>query len=127
MPYGSLYYGENGFLYKKWGGGGGRRNPPLGLLNCASKRIFNDYVPGAGVGATSIAARRSKTIRATKCSSNYQCNTLFPKLGLYSKGGSNNYALNWTDINYSLLYSPNPNPNPNPRATYYCTISTTKC
>jgi hypothetical protein len=29
--------------------------------------IWNKYVPGAGVGATTIAIRRFKTIRATSC------------------------------------------------------------
>ena len=41
MRYGSLYFGKDGFLYKKAGGAGGRKNPPLGLLNCGSTTFYN--------------------------------------------------------------------------------------
>lgn len=95
MPYGSLYFGKGGFVYKKAGGGGARKNPSLGLLNCSSTTFYNNYIPGSGVGANSIASRRAKTIRATKCSSQYPCYPSFSKLGLYASGGSNKYALNW--------------------------------
>ena len=123
MPSGTLYFGPGGFQYKKAGGAGGRKNPPLGLLNCSSTRFYNDYIPGAGVGATSIASRRAKIVRATKCSTNYPCYPSFSKLGLYASGGSNKYALNWL-INYNAiapynqghpsLYIRNPSSNSNP-------------
>uniref|UniRef100_A0A6C0AZI4 Uncharacterized protein n=1 Tax=viral metagenome TaxID=1070528 RepID=A0A6C0AZI4_9ZZZZ len=96
MPYGNFYYGKDGFKYKKWNGGGARRNPPLGLLNCGSHDVNNTYVPGSGVGASSIATRRAKLNHATSCTPQYPCNKSFSKLGLFARGGSNKIAaLNW--------------------------------
>ena len=44
---------------------GGRKIPMMGLLNASSQNIFNVYVPGSGVGATSISVRRLKKRFAT--------------------------------------------------------------
>ena len=72
MPYGNFYYGKSGFQYKKSGGAGVRRNNALGLITGTPADVNNKYVPGAGVGASSIANRRAKLIRATTCYSNGQ-------------------------------------------------------
>jgi hypothetical protein len=94
MPYGNFYYGSNGFFFKKNGGGGTSRVLSLGAICNQPQDVNNRYIPGAGVGASSTAQRRAKLIQAY---------TTFPqtcgqgptKIGLYSQGGSNNYALNW--------------------------------
>ena len=112
MRYGSLYFGKDGFLYKKAGGAGGRKNPPLGLLNCGSTTFYNKYVPGSGVGGTSIAVRRSKLRIATSCKNTNQiCGTFYPKIGIdwnvvssYTRNGSGVY----------LQRSPIPPPQINP-------------
>ena len=99
MSYGSLYFGPNGFLYKKAGGGGGRKNPPLGLLNCGSTTFYNKYVPGSGVGSTSRSVRRSKLRLATSCKNTGQlCGTFYPRIGIdwnvvspYTRNGSGVY------------------------------------
>jgi len=83
MPYGNFYVGKEGFFYKKWNGGGGRWNPPLGLICNQPQNVFNKYVPGAGVGANSIANRRAKLFRATSCNKNQQCGRFFTTLGQY--------------------------------------------
>jgi hypothetical protein len=118
MPYGSLYFGKDGFFYKNAGGGGGKKNPPLGLLNCSSTTFYNDYIPGSGVGASSIATRRSKLIKATKCTVEYPCNKGFAKLGLYAGGGSNQNGLNWfigtNDSPYDRIPTPAPTTVPSP-------------
>jgi hypothetical protein len=82
MPYGNFYYGKGGFQYKKMSGGGGRRNFAVELMDNQPHSIYNSYVPGAGVGATSIASRRAKLIRATKCSSGYKCGRFYTYLGI---------------------------------------------
>ena len=82
MPYGNFYYGKDGFFYKKMTAGGARRNFPIGAICSQPQDINNSYVPGAGVGGTSIATRRAKLIRATKCSSGYKCGLFSTYLGL---------------------------------------------
>jgi len=82
MPYGNFYYGKGGFKYKKMSGGGVRRNFSLQLMDNQPHSIYNSYVPGAGVGATSIASRRAKLIRATKCSSGYKCGRFYTYIGI---------------------------------------------
>lgn len=67
MSFGSLYYGKDGFLFKKNTGSGNRRNPKMGLICNQPQDINNRYIPGAGVGASSIATRRAKNFRATNC------------------------------------------------------------
>ena len=95
MPNGSFWVGKGGFNYKKSNGAGGRRNFPLGLITNQPADVNNAYVPGAGVGASSIATRRAKMLHATKCTAEYPCNKSLSRLGLQMSGGSNNYALNW--------------------------------
>ena len=43
MPNGQFWYGDNGFLYKKSGGAGGRRNPSYGLICNRPTNLFNKY------------------------------------------------------------------------------------
>jgi hypothetical protein len=67
MPYGSLYYGKTGFFYKKMGGGGVSRIPQVSC-NASSTAIYSmhqQYISGAGVGASSVATRRAKRLRST--------------------------------------------------------------
>ena len=68
MPYGSFYFGKDGFFYKRMGGAGGRRNPPLGLICNSPQNLNNRTVVGSGVGACSISNRRAIIQRAVKCS-----------------------------------------------------------
>ena len=49
------------------GGAGGRKNPALGVICNAPQDLNHRYVAGSGVGASSIANRRAKLQRATKC------------------------------------------------------------
>ena len=95
MPNGSFYVGKGGFQYKRQAGGGNRKNPSIGLITGLPADVNNKYVPGAGVGASSIATRRAKLIHSTSCTAQYPCNRLYSKLGLQMSGGSNAYALNW--------------------------------
>jgi hypothetical protein len=81
MTYGNFYVGKNGFAYKKSGGGGANRVPSLYFGNNQSKNIFNRYVPGSGVGASSYATRRFKNARATECISSSVCKPDFYYLG----------------------------------------------
>lgn len=65
MPYGNYYFGKNGFLYKKMGGAGGRKNPVIrcnGLIN-----LNNRYISGSGIGAISISNRKALIRNATRC------------------------------------------------------------
>ena len=95
MPYGNFYVGKGGFQYKRSGGGGNRKNPPIGLITGAYANVNNTYVPGAGVGASSIATRRAKLLRSTISTPQYPCSRSYSRLGLQMSGGSNQYALNW--------------------------------
>ena len=70
--YGQFYFGGNsfpGFLYKKNLGVGTRRStqftPGGTSISNQPTEFWNKYIPGAGVGASSISTRRSKMIRAT--------------------------------------------------------------
>jgi hypothetical protein len=83
MTNGNFYVGKGGFAYKRMAGGGGRKNQPLGLITGIPANVNNKYVPGAGVGASSVANRRAKLIRATNCTGNYQCGRFYTRLGLY--------------------------------------------
>ena len=85
MPYGNFYYGKDGFFHKKMTGGGVRRNFAIGAICSQPQDVNNSYVPGAGVGGTSIATRRAKLIRATKCSSGYRCGRFYNYLGLITQ------------------------------------------
>lgn len=55
---------------RKSGSYGGRKLPLIGLLKGKQYTIFNEYIPGSGVGASSVVTRRLKKQRARikKCS-----------------------------------------------------------
>ncbi len=79
---GQRWYGDYGFLYKKRGGGGGRRNPSFGLICNRPANLDNTYAPGgSGVGASSISNRRAKNRRATSCEKN-KCAASYNRLGI---------------------------------------------
>lgn len=67
MPYGNFYYGKSGFLYKKMGGVGNRKNPSLGVICSQPQYIYNKYITGSGVGAVTTSNRRAQKIRASRC------------------------------------------------------------
>ena len=74
MAYGSLYYGKGGFQYKKNTGSGNHRIFALNLIANQTKDIHNKFIPGSGVGASSISNRRAKLIHATTCyASGHRC------------------------------------------------------
>jgi len=53
MPNGSLYYGPNGFLYKKMGGAGLHRSFPMDIAGSNGPISLNNrIVLGSGVAAT---------------------------------------------------------------------------
>jgi hypothetical protein len=116
MPNGNFWVGSGGFNYKRSSGAGGRRNFSLGLITNQPADVNNTYVPGAGVGASSIANRRAKLIRSTSCTSMYPCNRSFARLGLQHNGNSNKYALNWfvNDGIPIMTSEPVPEPVPEP-------------
>ena len=69
---GQFWFGGStfpGFLYKKNVGVGARRSTqftPGGTTICNHPtNLWNKYTPGSGVGASSVATRRSKMIKAT--------------------------------------------------------------
>ena len=95
MPNGNYYVGKGGFQYKRMGGGGNHRNFPLGLITGVYADVNTKYVPGAGVGASSISNRRAKLLHSTVCTTQYPCSRTYSRLGLQMSGGSNRYALNW--------------------------------
>ena len=95
MTNGSFWVGKGGFNYKRMGGGGNRRNFALGAITGVPADVNNTYVPGSGVGASSISNRRAKLNHATICTANYPCSKSFSRLGLYASGGSNRYSFNW--------------------------------
>lgn len=92
---GSLYFGREGFLYKKKGAIGGRRStryiPGGGALTNQKTDLFNKYKPGeTGIGAQSTAVRRAKNIRAAVCTPDNKCSPFYNTLGVnqYKKIGS---------------------------------------
>ena len=103
MPYGNFYYGKNGFFFKKSGTTGARYNPSIGAICNQPQDINNRYVPGSGVGASGTAQRRAKMIQAYKTAPQ-MCGQSPTRLGLYSSGGSNMYALNW-NLNNGCPYT----------------------
>ena len=86
---GQFWYGYQGFLYKKNGGGGARRVFPYGLLCNKPTNLYNKYTPGSGVGATSTSIRRAKLIKATSCNNN-NCSSFYSKIGINWNIVSNN-------------------------------------
>jgi len=84
---GSLYFGRDGFLYKKKGAIGGRRStqyiPGGGALTNQKTELFNKYKPGeTGIGAQSTAVRRAKNIRASVCTPDNKCSPFYNTLGV---------------------------------------------
>ena len=69
---------------------GTHRNYPIGLIINKPSSVFTKYMPGSGVGASSISIRRAKLLHSTNC--RYACNT---KLGLYTRGGTTIAPLNY--------------------------------
>ena len=89
---GQFWYGNTtnfpGFLYKKNVGVGGRRTTKFaagGNITCnKSTYLYNKYKPGVnGIGASSIANRRSKNRLATVCEGQ-KCFPCYMTLGQYS-------------------------------------------
>lgn len=114
MPNGNFWVGSGGFNYKRSGGAGGRRNFSLGAITNQPADVNNKYVPGAGVGASSIANRRARLIRSTSCTGTYPCNRSFARLGLQHNGNANNYAINWYLNDGLPIIAPAPVPVPAP-------------
>ena len=69
MPYGSLYFGKQGFFFKKAATAGNSRIA-FGLNCNAPQNLDNRYISGSGVGASSVANRRAKQRRSTTCTTN---------------------------------------------------------
>jgi hypothetical protein len=85
MPYGNFYVGKDGFLYKKMGAIGNRRNFSLGLMCNQPTDIYNKYVSGSGVfGAVSSNnyAIRRKMIRNSGNCTNNNCSINYFFLGV---------------------------------------------
>ena len=95
MPYGNFYYGKTGFFYKKSGATGARYNPSLGAICNQPQDVNNRYVPGAGVGASSVAQRRAKLIHSYNSHAPQKYGQGPQRLGVFAQGGSNAYSLNW--------------------------------
>ena len=86
--YGQFWFGGNsfpGFLYKKNMGVGSRRStkftPGGTSISNQPNEFWNKYTPGAGVGASNSATRRSKMIHATSCNNSQQCGKFYVELG----------------------------------------------
>jgi hypothetical protein len=87
--YGQFWFGGNsfpGFIFKKNNGVGGRRSTkmtPGGNITCNQPTdLWNKYIPGSGVGGSSVATRRAKLIKATTCSNSGQkCGRFYSELG----------------------------------------------
>jgi len=124
---GQFWFGGNtfpGFLFKKNVGVGGRRSTqftPGGTTICNQpNELWNKYISGAGVGASSVATRRSKMIHATSCNKNQQCGRFYTELGQNQIRVSqyNNYRSNLsvyptTPLYFTPGYSVDPRINPN--------------
>ena len=95
---GDFWYGMHGFLYKKKSGGGTNRLPSLMPRNIPAE-VTNKYVPGAGVGASSVATRRSKYLHAYN--SPYQVNRV-----VQTDNNNNNNNDNNNDNNPVILQAP---------------------
>jgi len=131
--YGQFWFGGStfpGFLYKKNIGAGCRRSTqftPGGTSTCnQSGEIWNKYISGAGVGASSIATRRAKMINATSCNNNQKCGSFYSELGQnqirasqYTNFRSNLSVYPDNPLYYTPGYSVNPKINPNTTPNRY--------
>ena len=79
---GQLWYGPYGFLHKRKGGGGARKNPAYGVICNQTTNIWNKYISGAGVGGVGVANRRAKLIHATSCNKNQKCGQFYRNLSM---------------------------------------------
>lgn len=91
---GAFWFGVDGFLYKRKGGGGARRSTkmaPGGNTTCNGPTyIYNKYNPGnTGIGAQSTAVRRAKNIKAAVCGPKIPCGQFYNYLGRYDNYTSN--------------------------------------
>lgn len=85
MTYGNFYVGKDGFLYKKMGAVGNRRNFSLGTMCNQPTDINNKYVSGSGVfGAVSSNnyAIRRKMIRNSGNCTNHNCSINYTYMGV---------------------------------------------
>lgn len=82
---GQFWYGRGGFAFKRSGGGGGRKNPPIGLITGVPADVNNKFVYGAGVGAQNLAVRRAKLRFATVCDPEYPCGRFMTRLGIHPR------------------------------------------
>lgn len=92
--YGQFWFGGStfpGFLYKKNTGVGGRKNPKYGLICNRPTTLWNTYTSGSGVGASNIANRRAKMIKASSCVTGGGCTKVNTHLGLASNNPSSYY------------------------------------
>jgi hypothetical protein len=89
MTYGSLYFGKDGFLYKKNGAVGNRRIFSLGLICNQPTDINNKYVSGSGVNgavsSTNYAIRRKMIRNSANCVNN-SCSINYFYLGVPLNG-----------------------------------------
>ena len=84
---GNFWYGKGGFAFKRTGGGGVRKNPPIGLITGVPADVNNKYVYGAGVGsAGGYAVRRAKLRFATICNAEQPCGRFMARLGVHPRG-----------------------------------------
>jgi len=85
MTYGNFYFGKDGFLYKKNGAIGARRNFAVGLICNQPTDINNKYVSGSGVNgavsSTNYAIRRRMIRNASNCLNN-SCSINYYFLGV---------------------------------------------
>jgi hypothetical protein len=102
--YGQFWFGGNsfpGFFFKKSGAGGCRRStqmtPGGTRVTNGPVDIWNKYTPGAGVGATSVATRRAKQIKATVCGAEQKCGRFYNQLTMNQLRVSpyTNHRNNW--------------------------------
>jgi len=92
--YGQLWFGGSkfpGFLYKKNTGVGGRKNPKYGLICNKPTTLWNTYTSGSGVGASNIANRRAKMIKASSCLTGGGCTKINTHLGLANNNPASYY------------------------------------
>jgi hypothetical protein len=131
--YGQFWFGGSsfpGFLYKRNIGSGNKRSTKFnagGNITCNQPTfLWNKYISGAGVGASSTSNRRAKMINATSCNNNQQCGRFYTELGQNQIRVSqyNNYRSNLsvypdTPLYFTPGYSVNKNINPNTTPTIY--------
>ena len=78
---------------------GGRKLPLIGLIENKKYTIFNEYVPGSGVGASSVASRRLKKQRAY----NKQCVPSTPPIKIVEENGYIDFPDDDVNINNDLI------------------------